>query len=249
MFVSAVAHAVLLLALSLSVLSAPPRASLQQLAIEATLVDEGAMRRAQEQRDQQTQLEQQRQQEQRRREAEAEQRRKDQAEQVQLQRLRLEADAQQQAAAERQRREQAERDRLARIEQEREAEELLLRQAEEARLRAERESELRVAMQAEERLMAAEQAGLLGQYIAVIRQKVERKWVRPSSAGAGLECVVHVTQIPGGEVVGVRLGECNGDEVVVRSIEAAVHKSSPLPLPTDPELFERNLRFTFKPEQ
>ena len=40
-----------------------------------------------------------------------------------------------------------------------------------------------------------------------------------------------------------------GDEVVVRSIEAAVYRSSPLPLPPDPQLFERNLRFTFKPEQ
>ena len=79
--------------------------------------------------------------------------------------------------------------------------------------------------------MAAEQAGLLAQYIAVIRQQVERNWVRPSSADAGLECVVHVTQIPGGEVVGVRLGQCNGDDVVVRSIEAAVYLSSPLPLP------------------
>jgi colicin import membrane protein len=255
--VSAAAHALLLLALSVSLLSAPPRATLQQLAIEATLVDEGAMQRAQEQREQQARLEQQRLEEQRRRETEAEQRRKDQAEQARLQRLRLEEKTQQQAAAERQRREQDERDRLARIEQERQAEEVRLRQAEEARLRAGREAELRVAMQAEERLMAAEQAGLmaaeqaglLAQYIAVIRQKVERNWVRPNSANAGLECVVHVTQIPGGEVVGVRLGECNGDEVVVRSIEAAVYRSSPLPLPPDPELFERNLRFTFKPEQ
>ncbi len=247
--VSAAAHALLLLALSVSLLSAPPRATLQQLAIEATLVDEGAMQRAQEQREQQARLEQQRLEEQRRRETEAEQRRKDQAEQARLQRLRLEEKTQQQAAAERQRREQEERDRLARIEQERQAEEVRLRQAEEARLRAGREAELRVAMQAEERLMAAEQAGLLAQYIAVIRQKVERNWVRPNSANAGLECVVHVTQIPGGEVVGVRLGKCNGDEVVVRSIEAAVYRSSPLPLPPDPELFERNLRFTFQPEE
>ena len=96
---------------------------------------------------------------------------------------------------------------------------------------------------------AAEPAGLLARYIAVIRQKVERNWVRPSSADAGLECVVHVTQIPGGEVVGVRLGQCNGDDVVVRSIEAAVYRSSPLPLPPELELFERNLRFTFKPEE
>ena len=64
-----------------------------------------------------------------------------------------------------------------------------------------------------------------------------------------LECVVLVEQIPGGDVVGVRIGECNAEGLVRRSIEAAVYKSSPLPLPSNPSLFERNLRFTFKPEQ
>ena len=249
LLLSVAAHGLLLLAISVTLIRSPPRVAPQQLAIEATLVDEGAIKRAQEQREQQARLEQQRQEEQRRRETEAEQRRKDQAEQARLQRLRLEEEVQQRATAERQRREQEERDRLARIEQERQAEELRRQQAEEARQRAEREAELRVAMQVEERFMAAERGGLLAQYIAVIRQKVERNWVRPVSARAGLECVVHVTQIPGGEVVGVRLGECNGNDVVVRSIEAAVYRSSPLPLPPDPELFERNLRFTFKPEQ
>jgi colicin import membrane protein len=58
-----------------------------------------------------------------------------------------------------------------------------------------------------------------------------------------------VTQIPGGTVAAVRMGACNGDEAVRRSIEAAVLRASPLPLPADPRLFERNLRFSFKPEQ
>ena len=58
-------------------------------------------------------------------------------------------------------------------------------------------------------------------------------WVRPASAVPGIECVVHVTQIPGGDVVNARVGRCNGDASVVRSIVAAVEKSSPLPPPTD----------------
>jgi colicin import membrane protein len=58
-----------------------------------------------------------------------------------------------------------------------------------------------------------------------------------------------VTQVPGGEVVGVRVGECNGDESVRASIEAAVLKASPLPEPPDPSLFERNLRLEFKPDE
>jgi colicin import membrane protein len=92
-------------------------------------------------------------------------------------------------------------------------------------------------------------SGQLAEYLALIGNRVERKWVQPASAKPGVECVVHVTQIPGGEVVNVRVGECNGDAAVVRSIEAAVFSASPLPLPSDPSLFDRNLRFTFKPEE
>ncbi len=71
----------------------------------------------------------------------------------------------------------------------------------------------------------------------------------PPGAVAGVECVVNVRQLPGGEVVGASIGQCNGDDAVKRSIEAAVFKASPLPEPEDPTLFDRNLRITFKPEQ
>ncbi|MDH5256158.1 MAG: cell envelope integrity protein TolA, partial [Gammaproteobacteria bacterium] len=104
-------------------------------------------------------------------------------------------------------------------------------------------------LEEEERLLAAADSGALADYVAVIRQKVERNWVRPPGAKPGLECDVLVTQIPGGEVAAVQMGRCNADDTVRRSIEAAVLRASPLPLPDDPTLFERNLRFTFKPEQ
>ncbi|HEX2139741.1 MAG TPA: cell envelope integrity protein TolA, partial [Woeseiaceae bacterium] len=65
----------------------------------------------------------------------------------------------------------------------------------------------------------------------------------------GLECVINVRQVPGGEVISANIERCNGDAAVQRSIEAAVFKASPLPEPSNPALFERNLRITFKPEQ
>ena len=249
LLVSTAAHVLLLMLLSVSLMSSPARPTLRQIAIEATVIDEGALKRAQAEWKQQVQLEEERREEQRRHAAEEEKRRKERVEQERLQRIRFEEEAEKKAEAELQRKEEKKREDLARIEQERQAEEQRRQETEQARLRAEREAELHVAMEAEERLMAAEQAGLLAQYIGAIRQKVERNWVRPASADASLECIVHVTQIPGGEVVGVRLGECNGDAVVVRSIEAAVYRSSPLPFPPNRELFERNLRFTFKPEE
>lgn len=101
----------------------------------------------------------------------------------------------------------------------------------------------------EEQLLAAADSGALADYVAVIRQKVERNWVRPPGAKPGLECEVLVTQIPGGQVTAVQRGRCNADDAVWRSIEAAVMKASPLPPPDDATLFERNLRFSFKPEQ
>ena len=57
-----------------------------------------------------------------------------------------------------------------------------------------------------------------------------------------------MTQVPGGEVVGVQVGACNGDDVVKQSIEVAVYRASPLPLPSDPALFERSLVVTFRPQ-
>ena len=97
--------------------------------------------------------------------------------------------------------------------------------------------------------MQAENAGLLNQYIAMIEQRIVRNWNRPPSARAGLECEVRVAQTPGGTVLSVQIGRCNGDAAVRQSIEAAVMRSSPLPPPPDPRLFERNLVLVFKPLQ
>ena len=76
---------------------------------------------------------------------------------------------------------------------------------------------------------------------------MQRAWIRPAAARGGLDCRVAVTQVPGGTVVSVKVLECNGDEVVRQSIEAAVYRASPLPAPPDPSLFERNLELRFKP--
>ena len=86
-------------------------------------------------------------------------------------------------------------------------------------------------------------------YMYAIQQDIARNWVKPPTAGLGLECVVNVRQLPGGEVVSVSIGSCNGDEAVKRSIETAVHKASPLPKPQDPRVFDRDIRLTFRPEE
>ena len=166
---------------------------------------------------------------------------------------------QQRAEEERARREQAERERraeeerLAKLkaeEEERQRVQAEIRRQEEAaaRQRAEFEAELQRQVAAEEERQRAERAGLLEEYIRLIENRIEQNWIAPASAKPGLECVVNVTQIPSGDIVDVRVGRCNGDDAVVRSIEAAVLKASPLPKPPNPALFERNLIVTFRPD-
>jgi colicin import membrane protein len=87
----------------------------------------------------------------------------------------------------------------------------------------------------------------MASWIQQITARIQRAWIRPASARAGIECVLYVTQVPGGEIVNVRLGACNGDQAVRESIEAAAFRASPLPPPPDPALFERNLIINFRP--
>ena len=86
-------------------------------------------------------------------------------------------------------------------------------------------------------------------YQYALQNKIQRNFTRPASAKSGIECVINVRQLPDGNVESVSIGRCNGNDAVRRAIEAAVHKSSPLPVPEDRILFDQNLRITFKPEE
>jgi colicin import membrane protein len=102
-------------------------------------------------------------------------------------------------------------------------------------------------MAAEERINAARGSARQAEYKALIEARINRAWIRPATARTGIQCEVRVTQVPGGEVVGVQVTRCNGDAAVRESIEAAVYRASPLPEPPDPDLFDRNLVVTFAP--
>ena len=185
---------------------------------------------------------------------EAEERKRQEDIRIEQQRIsRLKKREQEEAAEKKRRREtelqrqrdEAERKRLEDVERQRAENERQRREAEEA----ERQRQFDREIAEEEKRLEAMNSGALARYLYAIRQGIQRNWVRPPSAKAGLECVVTVRQLPGGEVVGVTIGQCNGDAAVQRSIEAAVFKASPLPEPENPALFDRNLRITFKPEQ
>lgn len=235
---------------------APP----PQLAIAAVLVDAATLQQVPRPQTAQPDLEQQREQErqaqlkQREQEAKEQQERERQeteskrvaAQQAELEqaqtKLRAEAEA-------RKLKEETERRRVTEIERRQQQEAQRRKTAEEAQSLATREAELRRQLADEEGRTEAVNAGLLNQYAAMIEQRVVRNWNRPASARPGLECEVRVAQTPGGTVLSVQVMQCNGDAAVRQSIEAAVLRSSPLPPPPDPSLFERNLVFIFKPAE
>jgi colicin import membrane protein len=55
-----------------------------------------------------------------------------------------------------------------------------------------------------------------------------------------------VEQLPTGDVVKATVIRCNGDDAVKRSIESAVLRASPLPLPSERAIWGRQVIFTFK---
>jgi colicin import membrane protein len=132
------------------------------------------------------------------------------------------------------------------------AKERKAQEAAEAKQRAqeERDSEadLQRSLAAEEHATEARSGPALAKWEAQIAAKINRAWIRPPTARPGIECVLNVTQVPGGEVTQVTIGQCNGDQAVRESIEAAVYRASPLPPPPDPALFDRNLTINFKPD-
>ena len=102
---------------------------------------------------------------------------------------------------------------------------------------------------AEKRRNEAIESGLLDEYKARIRQQIENNWSPPSGIPEGLMWVVLLDILPGNEVDGIRFEAFNGTETDRRYIETAIRKSSPLPDPPIPELFERQMRLRYPPTE
>lgn len=171
----------------------------------------------------------------------AEEKRIKEQQQAQLEKLK----AEEAALKEKQAREAEERIRQA--EARKKQQELERIRQEEARIRQEQLAE-------EQRLLDAarerEYQSIVDQHITIIRQKITRTWRPPAGSVAGLACTVRVRIIPGGDVLDVRVIKGSGNAVFDRSVETAVLKASPLPLPADRALFDRfrELEFIFDPE-
>ena len=162
--------------------------------------------------------------------------------------------------AERKRKEEAERKRkeeearLAKLEQERkEKERQEALQAEIARQEAElkqQQEAARLAREADARRRA--QQSEIAKYTSLIKQEITRHWNIPATTSPDLVCEVKVRLIPNGDVVDVQIIKSSGDPAFDNSVEKAVYRAAPLPVPpVESGLFEefREVVFEFDPSK
>lgn len=90
----------------------------------------------------------------------------------------------------------------------------------------------------------------VARFKGLIRSDITRNWIFPASYQKGMKCKVLVRLIPSGDVVSVRVIQSSGNSAFDRSVEMAVQKASPLPVPkSDTGLFDyfREVEFVFDP--
>ncbi len=130
-------------------------------------------------------------------------------------------------------------------EEERRKKELARKKAEEQR-RREAEAQRQRELAAEEARLAAErerrEKGLVDRYVRLIQNKIARNWITPASVRQKLKSTLEIRMTPGGEVVQVQVIRSSGNYAFDRATEQAVRRASPLPVPKDAKLFNKNFR-------
>ena len=208
--------------------------------------------------DSRKELEQRKQQERERATQEAQKKREEEAAHAAEQKRKLEA--QQKVDAEKKRKLEAQQKLEAenkRKETERATE--ARRKKESAERQKAAEQSFREQLAQEEKQRAAEKARAeevarlqseIDRHKGLIRTIVQQNWVRPAGWTSSMECVVRVRLSPTGEVISATIVRSSGNALFDRSVENAVYKSSPLPMPKDKGLIEsvRDLELRFRPE-
>jgi colicin import membrane protein len=214
----------------------PPKADIELKEKQRKLKEQRAAEEAQR-------LEEQRQKEEARKEAEA-RRREDQLRQEELKKQ-----EEARRKEEEKHREEARRAEELRMEKEAEVRRVAILEeqqklAQEVKARAEEEARKRALAEA-----AAARQRQLQQYILGIKKKVTARVVLPPGMAGNPEAVYSVTLLPGGEVLDVKLVKSSGVPAYDAAVERAIHAADPLPVPSDPDMFQqlRQMNYKFRP--
>jgi colicin import membrane protein len=139
------------------------------------------------------------------------------------------------------------------------------RKKEEEKKKLEKE---RLAQEAEAKKLAAEKqaiadrlakeaasarAGEVKKYTDMIRDRVRRQIIEPPNLQGNPEVEIELRILPGGDVLeaSVRVRRSSGNSAYDSAVERAVIKASPLPVPSDPSLFNqlRELNLKVRPKE
>lgn len=173
-------------------------------------------------------------------EKKAEEKRQQDARKRQTQ-LKIEQQRQKRLAQEKKRR-QAEQKRIR--------EEARKQQEELARQKAEMKQKLAADRQRQEAARQQANQREISKYLGLIKNAVTRHWTLPSQDVKGLRCKVKVRIISNGEVIDVQIIKSSGNLAFDRSVETAVYRAAPLPVPAvESGLFNefREVIFSFEP--
>jgi len=124
------------------------------------------------------------------------------------------------------------------------------REFEAMRAQAEREGETRrqADRDAQARAQQASQrAKAETDWIRSIQAKVRGNVIVPPDMAGNPEAIFEVVQLPTGEIIDVQLRKSSGVRAYDDAVQRAILKSSPLPRPERPELFQRSLTLKFRP--
>ena len=177
--------------------------------------------------------------------------------------------AKKKAEQEKQRKKEAEKKKIA--EEKRKKEQLIKEQQKKAEQEKQRQKEQKKRQEAEQKRKAAEEKkrqaelqrkeqrerearerrskGVVNRHVAMIAQKIERNWRQPLDAPPKLQCKIDIVILPSGNVVSVKVVESSGHLSFDRSVETAVRRASPLPVPSDSVIFKQFevMRLRFEP--
>ena len=122
------------------------------------------------------------------------------------------------------------------------------------RAQADREKDLRdqaareqsQRQQQQQQQQAALSKGL-AEWTSRIRSKIRGNVVVPPDIVGNPTAIFAVVQLPTGEILQATLVKSSGNRAYDEAVQRAILKSSPLPRPDRPELFQRELRLEFRP--
>ena len=93
-------------------------------------------------------------------------------------------------------------------------------------------------------------SGEIDRYKAMIINAISQQWILPDQIDRSLSSQFRIHLAPNGTVLNVTLIRSSGDPILDRSAQRAIYKASPLPVPTDAQLFAifQDISLTVRPE-